>query len=70
MATHKVDFESNAYDKIENIVMNKIYMLENENSQLKRDLALAQAKLEVYERIASISDSKHALGFGPPTIKE
>lgn len=56
----------NAYDKIESIVNEKIFILEAENAQLKNELAIAQAKLEVYERIASISDSKATLGFGPP----
>lgn len=58
------------YIKLEQIVMEKVTELENENMQLKTDLALANAKLEVYERIASISDSKTTLGFGPPIIKE
>ena len=62
MATDK------AYQKIESIVMEKVFSLETENAQLKQELALAQAKLEVYERIANISDSKHTLGFGPPII--
>ena len=52
-----------AYNKIESIVMEKVFSLEDENAKLKQDLALAQAKLEVYERIASISDSKATLGF-------
>lgn len=56
----------NIYDKIESIVNEKVFMLEAENAQLKNELAIAQAKLEVYERIASISDSKATLGFGPP----
>lgn len=56
----------NAYDKIESIVNEKIFVLEAENAQLKNELAIARAKLEVYERIASISDSKATLGFGPP----
>ena len=66
MATHN-DVE---YDKIKDIIMEKVFTLENENAQLKHDLAIAQAKLEVYERIASISDSKTSLGFGPPTQKD
>lgn len=60
----------NVYNKIEQIVMDKIFTLEAENSQLKSELAYVKAKLEVYERIASISDSKISLGFGPPTDKE
>ncbi len=57
---------NDTYNKIENIVMEKVFALEDENAKLKNDLALAQAKLEVYERLASISDSKNTLGFGPP----
>lgn len=60
----------NVYNKIEQIVTDKIFTLEAENSQLKSELAYVKAKLEVYERIASISDSKISLGFGPPTDKE
>ena len=55
-----------AYNKIESIVMEKVFSLENENAQLKNDLAIAQAKLEVYERLANISGDKTQLGFGPP----
>ena len=54
------------YNKLEDIVMNKAMMLERENAQLREELAIANAKLSVYERIASISDSKISLGFGPP----
>jgi hypothetical protein len=67
MATKK---ENNAYAKIEALVMEKVFVLEAENAQLKNDLAMAQAKLEIYERIASVSDSKVQLGFGPPIIKD
>lgn len=66
MAVKKEDI----YNKIEQIVMDKVFMLENENSQLKTELAYAKAKLEVYERIASVSDSKISLGFGPPIMRE
>lgn len=62
--------KENAYTKIENIVMEKIFILENENAQLRQELATAQAKLSVYERIATISDSKTTLGFGPPVNRE
>lgn len=55
-----------AYNKIENIVMERVFSLENENAQLRNDLAIAQAKLEVYERLANISGDKAQLGFGPP----
>lgn len=65
------------YKKVYKIVTEKVNVLENqvntlqaENSQLKNELAIANAKLEVYERIASISDSKTTLGFGPPIINE
>lgn len=64
MATQKI------YDKIESIIMEKVFALENENAELKNNLALAQAKLDVYERIANISNSKTTLGFGPPIRKE
>ncbi len=67
MATKK---ENNAYAKIEALVMEKVFVLEAENAQLKNDLAMAQAKLEIYERIASVSDSKVQLGFGPPMNKD
>ena len=70
MATRKVETENNAYDKIENIVMNRVFMLENENAQLKNELAVAKAKLEVYERLANISGTKTQLGFGPPMDRE
>lgn len=59
-----------AYSKIESIVMERVFSLENENAQLRNDLAIAQAKLDVYERLASISDSKTQLGFGPPINRE
>lgn len=58
--------KNNAYDKIENIIMEKVFTLEDENTRLKNELAIANAKLEVYERLATISDSKLSLGFGPP----
>lgn len=66
MAVKKED----VYNKIENIVMERMFSLESENAQLKQELATAQAKLNVYERIASISGSKLSLGFGPPTDRE
>jgi hypothetical protein len=69
MATRKQTY-SNPYEKIESIVMNKVFELENENTQLKMELSTAKAKLEVYERIASISDSKNTLGFGPPVYHD
>ena len=59
-----------AYTKIENLVMEKVFVLEAENAQLRTDLAMANAKLEIYERIASVSNSKVQLGFGPPISKE
>ena len=69
MAT-KTGESNNAYAKIENLVMEKVFVLEAENVQLRTDLAIANAKLEIYERIASVSDSKVQLGFGPPISKE
>ena len=59
-----------AYGKIESIVMEKVFSLENENAQLRNDLAIAQAKLEVYERLANISGDKTQLGFGPPINRQ
>lgn len=70
MATRKVETEDNAYSKIESIVMNKVFMLENENAQLKQELTTAKAKLEVYERLANISGAKTQLGFSPPLDRE
>lgn len=55
-----------AYSKIESIVMERVFSLENENAQLRNDLVVAQAKLDVYERLANISGDKTQLGFGPP----
>ena len=59
-----------AYDKIENIIMERVFSLENENAQLRNDLAVAQAKLDVYERLANISGDKVQLGFGPPIDRQ
>lgn len=59
-----------AYDKIESIVMERVFSLENENAQLRNDLAVARAKLDVYERLANISGDKTQLGFGPPINRE
>lgn len=67
MAT-RVDRETEPYEKIEQIVMGKMYELETENAQLKQELATAKAKLEVYERLANISGTKTQLGFGPPPL--
>ena len=69
MAT-KTEKSNYAYTKIENLVMEKVFVLEAENAQLRTDLAMANAKLEIYERIASVSNSKVQLGFGPPISKE
>ena len=66
MATRVNNKDTGVYDKIESIVMNKVYELESENLQLRNELAIANAKLEVYERLASISNTKTQLGFGPP----
>lgn len=62
--------ENNAYDKIEDIVMNRVFTLENENTQLKNELLVAKAKLEVYERLANITGAKTQLGFNPPLDRE
>lgn len=70
MATKKVETNNNAYAKMENLIMEKVFMLEAENAQLRTDLAIANAKLEIYERIANVSNSKIQLGFGPPINKE
>lgn len=69
MAT-RAKTENDAYNKIEDIVMNRVFTLENENTQLKNELLVAKAKLEVYERLANISGAKTQLGFDPPLDKE
>lgn len=65
-----VSNKDKAYDRIEQMVVEKIITLENENAQLRSELAYANAKLSVYERIATVSDTKTQLGFGPPIEKE
>lgn len=65
-----VSDKDKAYDRIEQMVVEKIVTLENENAQLRSELAYANAKLSVYERIATVSDTKTQLGFGPPIEKE
>ena len=65
MATKK-----DAYEKLENIVIERVFSLENENAQLRQELTTARAKLSVYERIATITNSKNTLGFGPPITQE
>lgn len=65
MATKK-----DAYEKLENIVMERVFSLENENAQLRQELTTARAKLSVYERMATITNSKSTLGFGPPITQE
>lgn len=62
--------KNEAYNKIEQIVMEKLITLESENAQLRSDLAYANAKLSVYERLATVSNTKVQLGFGPPTEKD
>ena len=62
--------ENDAYNKIEDIVMNRVFTLENENTQLKNELLVAKAKLEVYERLANITGANTQLGFNPPLDKE
>lgn len=53
----------NPYKELEHIVMEKVFSLESENTQLKQELAIAQAKLSIYEKLTNVSDSKMALGF-------
>ena len=65
MATKK-----DAYEKLENIVIERVFSLENENAQLRQELTTARAKLSVYERIVTITNSKSTLGFGPPITQE
>lgn len=62
--------KQNPYEKVELIVMEKVLVLEAENMQLKNELAQARAKLDIYERIASVSNSKMTIGFGPPITRE
>lgn len=66
--TKKVN--KSAYDKVEQLVYERVFSLEDENARLRNDLAIAQAKLDVYEQIATVSGAKTSLGFGPPIIKE
>lgn len=70
MATSNKNNKNEAYNKIEQIVMEKLITLESENAQLRSDLAYANAKLSVYERLATVSNTKVQLGFGPPIIQE
>jgi len=62
--------KNKAYDRIEQMVVEKVITLENENAQLRSELAYANAKLSVYERIATVSDTKTQLGFGPPIERD
>lgn len=55
--------KEDVYIKIENIITEKVFKLEQENTQLKEELNIAKAKLSVYEKIINISDSKITLGF-------
>lgn len=66
MATRNTNNNENPYNKIESIVLERVFSLEHENAQLKSELSYAKAKLEVYERLATISGQKTQLGFGPP----
>lgn len=70
MATSNKNNKNEAYNKIEQIVMEKLITLESENAQLRSDLAYANAKLSVYERLATVSNTKVQLGFGPPIVQE
>ena len=62
--------EINPYNKIEDLVRERIFTLEMENSQLKQQLALSNAKLEIYERVAAVSNRETSIGFGPPISRE
>ena len=66
MATRNANNNENPYNKIESIELERVFSLEHENAQLKSELSYAKAKLEVYERLATISGQKTQLGFGPP----
>ena len=68
MATSKNT--ENAYARIEKMVVENVITLEDENTQLRSELAYANSKLSVYERISTISNNKGQLGFGPPMEKE
>lgn len=57
-------------EKIENIIMERVYKLEEENEKLRFQLTAIQAKLEVYERIANLTDKDRSIGFESPIIKE
>ena len=57
-------------EKIENIIMERVYKLEEENEKLRFQLTAIQGKLEVYERIANLTDKDRSIGFEPPIIKE
>jgi hypothetical protein len=61
MATQKD--KNKSYEKIENIVMRRVFALEDENARLREELTIANAKLSVYERMDFISDSKMQMGF-------
>ena len=66
MATRNTNNNENPYNKIESIVLERVFSLEHENAQLKSELSYAKAKLEVSERLDTISGHKPQLGFGPP----
>ena len=63
----KTNKKVNPYEKLELIIMEKVIALEAENIQLKNELISARAKLDVYERIATLSNSKTSLGFRTTT---
>lgn len=62
--------ENKEYEALKQLVTDRIYQLESANQELRIKLSVAQAKLEVYERLISISDSKISLGFETPMRKE
>ena len=47
MATRNANNNENPYNKIESIVLERVFSLEHENAQLKSELSYAKAKLEV-----------------------
>lgn len=57
--------KEDVYIKMENIITEKVFKLEQENTQSKEELNIAKAKLSVYEKIINISDPKMTLGFNP-----
>ena len=58
-----------AYNKIESIVMERVFSLENENAQLRNDLAVAQAKLEKKQaKQQKIVEQKRIMAANPNEV--